>query len=138
MVELATTRLAPHADRATVELVTGRPPLPGESARYDRFLALYVFDLLSEQLARDLLAEARRLLEPRGRLCLVGLTHGTTRPSRALSAAWNGLWRIAPSLVGGCRPTDVRDLLGGWHIEYADVVVAWCVPSQVVIATPRP
>lgn len=51
MVDLASERLARFGDRATIELVNGEPPLPGETGRFDRFVALYVFDLLPETLA---------------------------------------------------------------------------------------
>lgn len=135
MVGLATRRLEHFGDRATVHKVSGEVPLPGESGVFDRFMGLYVFDLLTESLARGLLEEARRLLEPDGRLCLVGLTHGTTVPSRALCRVWNGAWRLAPAMVGGCRPVDLTDLLDGWHIEHVTTVVAWTVPSQIVVAS---
>jgi ubiquinone/menaquinone biosynthesis C-methylase UbiE len=136
MIRLATQRLARFSERATVRCVDGRPPLPGQSGSFDRFLALYVLDLLDEPLARDLLAEAKRLLGPDGRLCLVSLTHRHTTPSRALCAVWNRAWQLAPSMVGGCRPIDLRSLLDGWHIDHVADIVAWAVPSQIVVATP--
>lgn len=137
MVQLSSRRLARFGDRATVHLVNGQPPLPGESGRFDRFVSLYVFDLLAEELARELLDEAKRLLVGDGRLCLAGLTHGTTPASRAVCSLWNGVWRMAPAMVGGCRPVDVLPLLSGWRIEHHASVVAWAIPSQVVVATPR-
>jgi ubiquinone/menaquinone biosynthesis C-methylase UbiE len=136
MVQLASKRLAPFADRATVVEVGGRAPLPGDSDRFDRVVALYVFDLLAEPLAQELLAEAERLLTPDGRLCLVSLTHGTTAPSRVLCSLWNRVWRVAPALLGGCRPIDLLPLLDGWEIEHVANLTAWAVPSQVVVAAP--
>lgn len=135
MVQLSTERLARFGDRATVRQVNGRAPLPGESGRFDRFVALYVFDLLSESLARELLDEAGRLLTADGRLCLVSLSHGTTTPSRIVSSLWNRAWRVAPKLLGGCRPIDLRQLLEGWEVEHLADLTAWAVPSQVVVAT---
>ncbi|MDH4169944.1 MAG: class I SAM-dependent methyltransferase [Acidimicrobiia bacterium] len=137
MVQHATRRLARFGNRASVQLVNGYPPLPGNAATFDRFISLYVFGLLTESLAHDLLDQARRLLTSNGRLCLVSLTHPTTRPSRALCAAWNQAWRLSPATVGGCRPIDLIDLLDGWHIEHTDTTVAWAVPSQIVTATPQ-
>ena len=135
MVRLSTERLARFGERATVRQVDGRPPLPGESGHFDRFVALYVFDLLSESLARELLDEAERLLAPDGRLCLVSLSHGTTAPSRVLCSRWNRAWRVAPALLGGCRPIDLLPLLERWDVEHAADLTAWGVPSQVVVAT---
>jgi ubiquinone/menaquinone biosynthesis C-methylase UbiE len=136
MVGLASERLAPFGDRATIELVNGEPPLPAETGRFDRFVALYVFDLLPATRARDLLDEARRLLSGDGRLCLVSLTHGTTRASRGVCALWNRAWQVAPAMVGGCRPVDLTSLLDGWQIAHVETIVAWAVPSQIVVATP--
>ena len=137
MVGLASKRLARFGDRATVELVNGELPLPGETGRFDRFVALYVFDLLPETLASGVLDEARRLLSGDGRLCLVSLTHGTTSVSRGVSTLWNRAWQLAPEMVGGCRPINLTSLLDGWQIEYIETVVAWGIPSQIVVASPR-
>jgi len=135
MVQLSTDRLARFGDRAVVRKVNGRPPLPGESGSIDRVVAVYVFDLLSESLARELLDEAARLLVPEGRLCLVSLSHGTTTPSKLLCSLWNRAWRVAPALLGGCRPIDLLQLLDGWEVEHTADLTAWAVPSQIVIAT---
>jgi SAM-dependent methyltransferase len=136
MVALASGRVATFGERASVCQVTGYPPLPGATGAFDRFVSIYVLDLLDEQLARQLIDEARRLLAPDGLLCLVSLTQGTTGASRALCRAWNGAWQRAPRLVGGCRPIDLTRLLDGWQIEYERTVVTWAVPSQVVVARP--
>lgn len=139
MVRLARQRLARWSDRAAVHLL--EPPatsLPAADAAVDRVLATYVLDLLSLDDARALLAEARRALVPDGRLAVVSLTHGTTTPSRAVSGAWGAIAGRWPSLVGGCRPIEVRDLLAGqdWQVRHAEVVVRLGVPSEIVVATP--
>ncbi len=141
MVELARRRLAPWSNRAAVELL--EPPaleLPGEDGSFDRFLATYVFDLLSPGDTRALIREARRLLSPEGILALVSLTDGTTPASRIISAGWNRLGSRWPALVGGCRPIELRDLIAGpeWHLEHAEVVVRFGVPSEVVVASVAP
>jgi SAM-dependent methyltransferase len=136
MVALAEHRLARFGSRVSVQRVDGQPPLAQPSDRFDRFMALYVFDLLEESLARALVDEARRLLVPNGRLCLVSLTNGSSPTSRALCAAWNRVFDAAPKLVGGCRPIDLTPLLEGWRIEHRASITAWSVPSQVVVASP--
>ncbi len=136
MCRLATARVARFGARARVDRVDGVPPLPGRSGAYDRFVAVYVVDLLSVGLAADLLAEADRLLADDGRLCLVSLTAGRTAASRALCAAWTRVWNLSPALVGGCRPVDLLPLLEGrWRAGHVATVTAWAVTSQVVVAT---
>jgi SAM-dependent methyltransferase len=135
MVRLASERVARFGDRATVRRVDGQAPLPGETGGIDRFVALYVFDLLAERLAAELLDEAARLLAPGGRLCLVSLTHGTTASSRLVCSLWNRAWRAAPALLGGCRPIDLLPLLDGWEVAHVATITAWAVPSQIVVAT---
>jgi len=137
MVQLSSERLRRFGDRAEVHRVDGRPPLPGVSGRFDRFVGVYVFDLLSESLARRMLDEAGRMLAFGGRLCLVSLTHGTSRTSRVVCSLWNRAWKLSPSMVGGCHPIDLRLLLDGWEIDHATVVTASAVPSQVIVAHPR-
>lgn len=137
MVEIATRRLAGWSDRADVRLVD--PPaltLPGADHGFDRFLATYVFDLLSGADAAALLGEAARLVMGHGLLALASLTAGTTRVSRAVSCAWGAVAERWPERVGGCRPIELRDLVSGqaWHIEHREVVVRFGVPTELLVA----
>ncbi len=137
MVSLTATRLAEWAPRASVRHL--EPPaseLPGEDGAFDRFLATYVFDLMSADDAQTLMDEAARLLATGGLLALVSLTQGTTAASRAICATWNAVALRWPSLVGGCRPIELRDLVTGprWRLEHAEVVVRLGVPSEVLVA----
>lgn len=137
MVQLASERLSPWTRRATVQLL--EPPavtLPGDDATFDRFLATYVFDLLSPGDARTLVGEAARLLAPGGLIALVSLTEGTTKASRVLCSAWNAVALRWPSLVGGCRSIELSNLVTGpgWELRRNEVVVRFGVPSEVMIA----
>lgn len=137
MVQLARRRLAAWAARAEVPLL--EPPaltLPGADASFDRFVATYVFDLLSVSDAGALVGEAHRLLAPDGLLALISLTHGTNAASRVVSGTWGAVAQRWPGLVGGCRPIKLGDLLdqGQWGIVERDVVVSWGVPSEVLVA----
>lgn len=137
MVEMASRRLERYGTRVRVDLVSGEPPLPGSEDTFDRFLAVYVFDLLSDELGSRLLEEAHRLLGKEGKLCLVSLAEGESGPARAVCSAWKALFRMKPSLVGGCRPIDLRESLRSrWHIDYIETVTAWAVTSQAVVAHP--
>jgi SAM-dependent methyltransferase len=137
MVALARQRIAPWALRAKITQLDGSLPLPSADGSADRFVAAYVFDLLETDYAREVVNDAHRVLSNGGLLCVSSLTWGRSALSRGVSVAWNGLWRLAPSLVGGCRPICLRDLLdpGRWRVQEDSVVEAWGVPSEVLIAT---
>ncbi len=138
MVGLARSRLASYGDRAEVTLTDGSPMIPQGDCSVERFIAAYVLDLLDPLDARDLLREARRVLRRTGKLCLVSITPGPRGCSRLLSALWERVFRVRPSLVGGCHPILLSPLLhpSEWVVEYRRVVVAYCVASEVVVATP--
>jgi ubiquinone/menaquinone biosynthesis C-methylase UbiE len=138
MVDLARARLAPFGARAQVRQTTGSPTVEVADASFDRVVSNYVLDLLSRADAISFVAEARRLLVPEGRLCLVSLTHGTTALSRGVTALWKCIYRLRPNLVGGCRPIELLDAVAPpeWRIEYRAVVVAFGVPSEVLVARP--
>ena len=136
MINLATGRLATWAERAEAVLVDGSLPLPADDGFADRVLSTFVFDLLDADYARAVLDDLRRILAPDGRLCLASLTHGDRLLERAISRTWTGLWRVAPQLVGGCRPITVSALLGhGWRVEHHSRVHRWGLVTDVVIAT---
>ncbi|MGH7297038.1 MAG: class I SAM-dependent methyltransferase [Polyangiaceae bacterium] len=137
MTRLAQERLAPCTDRATARLTDGSTRLAEPAGAFDRFVATYVLDLLPERGIVDVLGEAHRVLGERGQLCVVGMTEGTGPLSRTVCAAWKGLHSLSPRLVGGCRPVRVGDRLDttAWRIEHDEVVTAWGVPSEVLIAS---
>lgn len=138
MVRLTRARLLPWAERAEVALIDGDEPLPAGDASCDRVIATYMFDLLGPTETAAALGEARRILRPNGRLCLAGLTPGTTAAARVIDRAWTAIWRRAPALLGGCRPIAMAPLLAerGWRVEHCDVVTAWARSSEVLLARP--
>jgi ubiquinone/menaquinone biosynthesis C-methylase UbiE len=136
MTGLATRRLARFGERAHVTRTEGEMRFPFPEESFDRFVATYVIDILGGEQIRSLLLEARRLLARGGLLCTLALTDGCSLPSRLLSRAWSGLYALRPSLVGGCRPITVAPYLDGstWRVRHRSVVVAWAVPSEVLVA----
>lgn len=137
MVQLASKKLSPWTDRAAVTVLADPAlTLPGEDATFDRFVATYVFDLLSLEQARALVGEAARLLAPGGLLTLVSLTQGPTRASRVVCRVWNAVALRWPSLVGGCRSIELTDLVTGpqWSVGPREVIVSFGVPSEVMVA----
>ena len=139
MVSLAAGRLRPWANRAAVALVDGDADLPAPDGCADRFVANYVFDLLSPESIAAALAEARRLLVPGGLLCTTGLTDGEGGLAALVSRAWRGVWARWPAVVGGCRPVRLTDALEPpeWEVRHHSTVVAWGVASEVVVAARR-
>lgn len=138
MVRIAEQRLAAFATRAGVALSDGPVFFPLPNGSVDRVVATYVLDLLSETDIRRAIAEARRVLTPNGKLCLVSLTGGRTFFSRIVSGAWSALSRLYAPLLGGCRPVRLGSFMDqpSWVIEYHSVVVRFGVPSEVLIASP--
>jgi len=139
MVDLASKRLARFGDRAQVAASTGAVVFGAPDASVDRVVVTYVLDLLSLDDIRQFFTEARRILVPGGRLCSVGLTVGAGGLSHIISSIWGAVHRLSPAVVGGCRPLEVVRLLPGeeWHVLHHEGVVAWSVPSEVLIVQPR-
>ena len=83
-----------------------------------------------------MITEGHRLLVPDGRLCLAGLGRGQGGMSRIVSGIWTRIQAARPQLVGGCRPIELLDFVGAadWRIEYASVISAFGVPSEVLVA----
>jgi ubiquinone/menaquinone biosynthesis C-methylase UbiE len=136
MVALARARLATYGGRARVLQSDGAMHFPLPDNSVDRVISTYVFDLLSGKDIGDFLREAYRVLDVRGKLCLVSLTKGTTFLSRVVSNVWGAIFRLRASLVGGCRPIRLEEHInsGYWELEYRKVVIAFGVPSEVLIA----
>jgi len=139
MIRLAQARLARFGSRVEVLQTDGSLQFARASGSCDRFVSTYVADLLSTSDIAALFGEAHRLLVPGGSLCLVSLTTGPTWFSRRVTTLWTGIHRLTPSLVGGCRPLELRAWLPAtkWHVDYHHVVTAFGIPSEILIASPR-
>ena len=136
MVALARSRLALFGSRAQVLLTDGSLPWPLATGSIDHVVISYVLDLLPEAEIVAVLAEAARVLEPGGLLCLVNLTGGVTPLSRLNMGRWRLLYRLNPLWVGGCRPLSMQGRLEvhTWKLCYHEVVVAAAVPSEIIVA----
>ncbi len=139
MCQIATARLLRWSTRARVMQVDGTLPLPLPAAKADRVVAAFVVDLLTTEYARQLLADAHRILEPRGLLCLASLVQGTTTATRAFSSAWRIIADCAPALLGGCRPVVLAELLDPdcWAVHTDTTVTARGFPAGVLVAERR-
>ena len=138
MVEIAQERLKEWRGRAEARVTGGEPKLGLPAGEYDRFVSNYVFDLLSPEYLRAVVGEAKRVLAEDGKLCLVSLTYGEKPLKKAVAWGWERIYRLRPQLVGGCRPVRLRDYLAeaDWKIEYRNIVSAFGISSEVIIAGP--
>jgi SAM-dependent methyltransferase len=136
MVTLASNRLAPWRDRAAVTAGDGTERVPLAAGSVDRFVSNYIFDLLSPEATRAALDETHRVLSAGGLLCAAGLTPAERGFARLVSRAWKSVWLRRPALVGGCRPIRLVDALdpAQWDVRHHQVVVAWGIGSEAVIA----
>lgn len=140
MIALAQQRLAPYATRARVVRAEGDMHFPLRDQSVDRVVATYVLDLLSDTDIQQAIREARRVLMPGGKLCLASLSQGINLSSRLVCRVWSGLFRLHAPLVGGCRPIRLLPLFdtGLWSVDYQHVLTQFGVPSEILIATPKP
>lgn len=136
MVDLCQNNIEKYSDRTKCCKNEGEPKIdiPDQSA--DRFISTYVLDLLTAEDIMTLLNEAYRILLPGGYLCLASLTHGVSTISNIVEIIWNSLYKLKPSIVGGCHPIKLPEYLQSdkWNIIHDSVIVSYGVPSEVVIA----
>ena len=137
MVSLSLERLKPWPGRARVYQTDGSPRIPEPDGSFDRFVSTYVLDLLAPDFIEQLLSEARRLLVPAGKLCLVSLTFGTSRLSRAVCWGWEHAWRLSPVILGGCHPIELLDYLPSkdWNPDHQATLTSWGLSSEVLVTT---
>ena len=138
MIQLARERLKSFGPRAMITLASTDVDIPVGDDSIDRFASTYVLDLLPQAEGQKVLEEAHRSLQADGLLCLASITPGTTPVSRFVMSTWQWIFSQKPSIVGGCRPTQLTELLSSahWQIRFQTVVVAWGIASEVVIAAP--
>ncbi len=139
MLDLSRKRLEPFGQRARLERTDGEPSLPVEDGAADRVASAYVLDLLAEEDIEDFLAEAHRVLSPRGLLGLAGLSTGCGPVSRLVAKAWSLVHAIAPAKLGGCRPMELLPFLetNRWEVQHHVCLAPWGIASEVVIARKR-
>jgi len=136
MISLSQQRLIDFQCRCKLSQSDGKVLLRREDDSCDRFLSCYVLDLLAEDEIGKLLSEANRILAPGGTLCLISLTHGETAIGKWVGQFWSFLYRRRATLVGGCRPIQLKQYVRGpdWRNIGSEVITSWGVSSEVLIA----
>ncbi|MCH8125647.1 class I SAM-dependent methyltransferase [candidate division KSB1 bacterium] len=136
MVQLTENKIRQFGDRAKVHLIDGSVKLELANYQFDRVVSMYVMDLLPFDRIELFLNEAQRILAADGLLCLTGLTFGKTPLSGFVTWFWSRIHRFKPSLVGGCRPVHLAEILpeAHWRVVHSNVVTSWGISSEVLIA----
>ena len=111
--------------------------LPYASHSFDRLYAAYLLDLLPFPDLPGLIDDFYRVLKSGGRMVITALTEGVNLPSRALIAAWKGVFALSPAMCGGCRPLELLDIVrkAGFKQVEREVIVQLGMPSEIIIAT---
>lgn len=139
MVAITRARLEPWEDRTSISVSTGSVELDYADSSFDRFICIYVIDLLSDADAFRLIEDAHRILRPDGLLCLVSITPGITLFSRMLMSILQFINKLHPVLTGGCRPVRLLRFIPEekWYIDYHHVLSRYGVAIEIVIARRR-
>lgn len=141
MLERTRPRLKPGKGvRASLLQADATRGLPIADETVDRLISAYVLDLMSDAQAARIFAEAHRVLQPDGLLCLASLTQGSSGLlSGLLAGLWSSVQRLFPKRVGGCRPVALSELVGdqGWTVLSREIVAPRGLASEIIIASRR-
>jgi ubiquinone/menaquinone biosynthesis C-methylase UbiE len=98
--------------------------------RFDLLINNYMFDLLPEPDFATILGEFMRVLRPGGRLVLANMT----KPEHWYQALWEGLYRLKPSLMGGCRGVRLLPFVeaAGFQDLRPEVISQMTFPTEVI------
>ena len=102
---------------------------------FDVLLNNYMFDLIDESEWPRILSEFFRVLKPRGRLVLISMTFG----EKWGSGIYERLYRISPSLMGGCRGIELSNVIeqNGFTVQLREYIQQLLFPSEVILATKK-
>ena len=93
----------------------------------------YMFDLIPFNKMKSIIDEFFRVLKPDGKLVLVNMT----KAEQFGASMYERIYRIYPSVMGGCRGVQQNNLLieYGFHVITREYVQQMLFPSEVILAT---
>ena len=93
----------------------------------------YMFDLIPFDQMDTVINEFSRVLKPGGKLVLVNMT----KAEQFGAGLYERIYRISPTLMGGCRGVKLSNLLAkhGFKVEIREYVQQMLFPSEVILAT---
>lgn len=109
--------------------------LPYPDDAFDLVLSLYVLDVLPRADRWTALRSIARVLRPGGTL----ITATIAPPRRPVERLWTRAARLAPILLGGAHPVDLRPMLrrAGLDIHRTSRHVQADLPSHVIVSRKR-
>lgn len=116
------------------ELSVGNASAIQENANsFDLLMNNYMFDLLDEPVWDQVLTEFHRVIKPEGRLVFVNMTFG----EKLGSGIYERLYRLSPSLMGGCRGVRLSDVLqrNGFSVHMREYFQQLLFPLEVILAS---
>jgi ubiquinone/menaquinone biosynthesis C-methylase UbiE len=101
-------------------------------AYFDLLINNFMFDLLPEKDFPIVLAEFRRVLKPGGRLLLVNMT----KPERWYQRIYEGVYKLNPRWLGGCRGVLLQSSLetSGFGQIQREMVSQLGFPAEILTA----
>ena len=92
-----------------------------------------MFDLIPFDQMDVIIDEFSRVLKPGGKLVLVNMT----KKEQFGAGLYERIYRISPTLMGGCRGVQMFDLLTehGFKVEIREYIQQMLFPSEVILAT---
>ncbi len=126
-------RKAARLDQSGYELSLGDAyHLDFAPGSFDVLVNHYMFDILPEEDFGRVLEGFRRVLRAGGRLALVNMTTPQAWPQ----ALWQGLYRLNPKSMGGCRGVQLAPHLkrAGFEITHNEHISQMTFPSEVILA----
>ena len=130
MIEKAKKRISKTGqNNFALSLCDGRH-LPFEDETFDMVMNQYLLDILPVEDFIPILSEFHRVLKVGGRIVLVNMTKG----ERWLDQVYEGIYRLKPPLLAGCRGVMAQPFLeeAGFKIFFREVVSQLGFPSEVV------
>jgi ubiquinone/menaquinone biosynthesis C-methylase UbiE len=107
--------------------------LPFRCESFDTVFSSYVLDLMAEKEIALALGEFFRVAKPGGRMVLVSLSKGDSWRSNMKAYEW--LYRLSPSLLGGCRPLLLEGLVlgaGFTNVAREFLMAGGLMPSEII------
>lgn len=124
---------AVRSGTARYQLATGDAyDLQFPDAHFDLLMNNYMFDLLPEKDFPLVLAEFKRVLKPGGHMIMVNMTRG----ERFYQKLWEGVYRLNPRWLGGCRGVLLLEHLqrAGFQNIHREMLSQFGFPSEVISA----
>ncbi len=138
MLEVAQKKVAANPPEAKVDLQVGDArELPFATDWFDAVFTSFTLELFPEEDIPVVLAEAKRVLKPGGRIGIVSMaTVQTGEKASSLEKTYIWMHRHFPHIVD-CRPIDPIPLLtsAGFAIRSENRREIWTMPVAVVVAT---